>query len=47
VLAPWLDVDPEAHLVGFGSVADLLAIADMTGVTRLAGHALHVVPAEE
>ena len=42
VLAPWLDVDPAAHLVGVGSVADLLAKADMTGVTRLAGAALYV-----
>lgn len=42
VLAPWLDVDPAAHLVGFGSVADLLAKADMTGVTRLAGAALYL-----
>jgi 2-amino-4-hydroxy-6-hydroxymethyldihydropteridine diphosphokinase len=37
VLAPWLDVSPNARLVGFGSVADLLADADMTGVTRLDG----------
>lgn len=42
VLAPWLDVDPAAHLVGVGSVADLLAKADMTGVTRLVGAALYV-----
>ena len=42
VLAPWLDVDPAAHLVGFGSVADLLAKADRTGVTRLAGARLEV-----
>ena len=47
VLAPWLDVDPAAHLVGFGSVADLLAKADRTGVTRLAGATLDVVPAQE
>lgn len=40
VLAPWLDVDLAAHLVGFGSVADLLAKADMTGVTRLVGTTL-------
>lgn len=46
VLAPWLDVDPAAHLVGFGPVADLLAKADTTGVTRLAGSALHVVHAQ-
>jgi 2-amino-4-hydroxy-6-hydroxymethyldihydropteridine diphosphokinase len=37
VLAPWFDVDPEAYLIGFGRVADLLAGADTTGVTRLAG----------
>ena len=42
VLAPWLDVDPAAHLVGFGPVADLLAKAGLTGVTRLAGAALHI-----
>jgi 2-amino-4-hydroxy-6-hydroxymethyldihydropteridine diphosphokinase len=47
VLAPWLDVDPAAHLVGFGSVADLLARADMAGVTRLAGETLDIVPAQE
>jgi len=35
VLAPWLDADPEAQLVGFGPVADLLARAGRTGVTRL------------
>ena len=37
VLAPWLDADPHAHLVGFGPIADLLAKADTTGVTRLYG----------
>jgi 2-amino-4-hydroxy-6-hydroxymethyldihydropteridine diphosphokinase len=42
VLAPWFDVDPEAHLIGFGPVADLLAGADMTGVTRLAGAELRL-----
>ena len=46
VLAPWLDVDPAAHLVGFGSVADLLAKADMTGVTRLDGATLRVAQAQ-
>jgi 2-amino-4-hydroxy-6-hydroxymethyldihydropteridine diphosphokinase len=35
VLLPWLDVDAGAQLVGFGPVADLLARADQTGVTRL------------
>jgi 2-amino-4-hydroxy-6-hydroxymethyldihydropteridine diphosphokinase len=47
VLAPWADVDPMAHLVGFGSVADLLARADMTGVTRLDGAALDLAQAGE
>ena len=47
VLAPWLDVDPEAQLVGFGSVADLLAKADRTGISRLVGASLEVVPAQE
>ncbi len=47
VLAPWLDVDSHAQLVGIGSVAGLLARADLTGVTRLAGDALHVVRARE
>jgi 2-amino-4-hydroxy-6-hydroxymethyldihydropteridine diphosphokinase len=42
VLLPWLDVDPGAHLVGFGPVADLLARADQTGVTRLADQSLKV-----
>ncbi len=37
VLAPWLDADPRAHLVGYGPVADLLDGLDMTGVTRLDG----------
>src|SRR5215469_13531175 len=47
VLAPWLDVDPAAHMVGFGSVADLLAKADMTGVARRFDLTLDVIPAEE
>lgn len=47
VLAPWLDVDPAAHLVGFGSVADLLAKVGTAGVTRLEGAALDVVRAQE
>jgi 2-amino-4-hydroxy-6-hydroxymethyldihydropteridine diphosphokinase len=37
VLAPWLDASLSARLVGFGSVADLLAGVDMTGVRRLDG----------
>jgi 2-amino-4-hydroxy-6-hydroxymethyldihydropteridine diphosphokinase len=42
VLAPWLDVDPDAHLIGFGPVAGLLAAAGTTGVTRLADAALRL-----
>ncbi|MCA0306473.1 MAG: 2-amino-4-hydroxy-6-hydroxymethyldihydropteridine diphosphokinase [Actinobacteria bacterium] len=34
VLAPWLEVEPEAELVGHGRVADLLAGLDATGVRR-------------
>lgn len=34
VLAPWHDVDPDAVLPGYGSVADLLALADQTGIRR-------------
>jgi 2-amino-4-hydroxy-6-hydroxymethyldihydropteridine diphosphokinase len=37
VLAPWLDVAPDAWLVGYGRVADLLAAAGSDGVTRLPG----------
>ncbi|GGZ14196.1 2-amino-4-hydroxy-6-hydroxymethyldihydropteridine diphosphokinase [Streptomyces poonensis] len=33
VLAPWLDVDPEAQLPGRGAVAELLADVTRTGVT--------------
>ena len=47
VLAPWLDVDSRARLVGFGSVASLLAQADRTGVARLARATLHVARAQE
>jgi 2-amino-4-hydroxy-6-hydroxymethyldihydropteridine diphosphokinase len=32
VLVPWLDVDPDAFLVGHGSVADLLAGLETSGV---------------
>lgn len=35
VLAPWLDVDPDAVLPGHGPVAGLLAAADTGGVRRL------------
>ena len=34
VLAPWLEVEPDAELVGHGRVADLLAGLDATGVRR-------------
>lgn len=34
VLAPWLDVEPQAILTGFGPVADLLAAAGTEGVRR-------------
>jgi 2-amino-4-hydroxy-6-hydroxymethyldihydropteridine diphosphokinase len=41
VLAPWLDVAPDARLPGWGSVADLLAAApDRSGVRRLDGERL-------
>jgi len=41
VLAPWLDADPNATLVGYGPVADLLSSADSTGVDRLDQPRLH------
>jgi 2-amino-4-hydroxy-6-hydroxymethyldihydropteridine diphosphokinase len=47
VLAPWFDVDAGAHLVGLGSVADLLARADQTGIARVAGPSLAVIQARE
>jgi 2-amino-4-hydroxy-6-hydroxymethyldihydropteridine diphosphokinase len=34
VLVPWLEVEPEAHLVGHGRVADLVAGLDASGVRR-------------
>jgi 2-amino-4-hydroxy-6-hydroxymethyldihydropteridine diphosphokinase len=34
VLAPWHDADPDAVLPGYGQVADLLAVADQTGIRR-------------
>lgn len=34
VLAPWLDIDPDAELPGWGRVADLLAGISQTGVWR-------------
>jgi 2-amino-4-hydroxy-6-hydroxymethyldihydropteridine diphosphokinase len=35
VLAPWLDLDPDAVLPGAGRVADLLADLDRSGVRRV------------
>lgn len=35
VLVPWLDIEPDAQLVGHGRVADLVAQLDCTGVKRL------------
>lgn len=34
VLVPWLEVDPDAELVGHGRVADLVAALDTSGVRR-------------
>jgi 2-amino-4-hydroxy-6-hydroxymethyldihydropteridine diphosphokinase len=34
VLAPWLDVEPDAVVPGHGPVRDLVAGLDLTGVTR-------------
>jgi 2-amino-4-hydroxy-6-hydroxymethyldihydropteridine diphosphokinase len=34
VLAPWLDIEPDAVLPGHGPVVDLLATLDLTGVFR-------------
>lgn len=34
VLLPWLEVDPEAVLIGFGKVESLLATLDTSGVAR-------------
>ena len=34
VLVPWLEIDPEACLVGHGKVADIVAALDVSGVTR-------------
>ncbi len=47
VLAPWLDVDPQAYLAGFGQVEELLAQADSSGVIRLADQVLTVADALE
>lgn len=43
VLAPWHDVEPEAHLPGAGLVADLLAEVGMDGVRPLADIRLTLV----
>jgi len=34
VLTPWHDADPDAVLPGYGPVADLVALADQTGIRR-------------
>jgi len=34
VLVPWLEVDPDADLVGHGKVAELVAAMDTSGVRR-------------
>jgi len=34
VLVPWLEIDPDATLVGRGRVADLVGTVDVTGVHR-------------
>ncbi|HVA60679.1 MAG TPA: 2-amino-4-hydroxy-6-hydroxymethyldihydropteridine diphosphokinase [Mycobacteriales bacterium] len=34
VLAPWLDVDPQARIAGAGRAADLLAQLDVRGIRR-------------
>jgi 2-amino-4-hydroxy-6-hydroxymethyldihydropteridine diphosphokinase len=47
VLAPWLELDPQAHLVGYGPVAELLAQAGTSGVSRLAGPGLTVADVVE
>ena len=35
MLAPWLDIEPDAVLIGHGPVADLLAVVGTAGVKRL------------
>jgi 2-amino-4-hydroxy-6-hydroxymethyldihydropteridine diphosphokinase len=44
VLAPWLDVEPQAVLPGWGPVADLLAAAGTAGVRRRPELRLQVTP---
>lgn len=34
VLAPWVEVDPEAELPGQGRISDLLGRADLAGIVR-------------
>jgi len=41
VLAPWLDVDPDAEIPGWGRVSDLLAKVDHADVRRLGDAVLH------
>src|SRR5262245_60019213 len=41
VLAPWLDVDPDAEIQGWGRVSDLLAKVDHADVRRLDDAVLH------
>jgi 2-amino-4-hydroxy-6-hydroxymethyldihydropteridine diphosphokinase len=41
VLAPWLDVDPDAEIPGWGRVSDLLAKVDHADVRRLDDVVLH------
>jgi 2-amino-4-hydroxy-6-hydroxymethyldihydropteridine diphosphokinase len=45
VLVPWLDVDPEAELVGYGPVADLVRGLDTSGV-RPTSYRLTVPPSD-
>lgn len=42
VLMPWLDAAPDAVLVGYGAVADLVATLDTGGVRRLDAPRLRV-----
>ena len=44
VLAPWLDVAPDACLPGYGPVADLLAAVGDDGVQRMPGLRLALPP---
>ena len=41
VLAPWLDIDPDAEVPGWGRVSDLLAKVDHADVRRLDDAVLH------